>query len=143
MEKKTIANAILDVVRALAVALLTNLVAVLLIAVVVKYTGVTQSVATALNQVVKVLSLAIGTVVGFRSGRFGLVLGAVTGLLFTVLGFSVFSLLAGRPLFTDVTVFDFLLGLASGVFSGVLAVNLRTLSRAKRPTRCHRQRSRA
>ncbi|MBQ4443877.1 MAG: TIGR04086 family membrane protein [Clostridia bacterium] len=143
MEKKTIANAILDVVRALAVALLTNLVAVLLIAVVVKYTGVTQSVATALNQVVKVLSLAVGAVVGFRSGRFGLVLGAVTGLLFTVLGFSVFSLLAGRPLFTDVTVFDFLLGLASGVFSGVLAVNLRTLSHAKRPTRCHRQRSRA
>lgn len=143
MEKKTIANAILDVVRALAVALLTNLVAVLLIAVVVKYTGVTQSVATALNQVVKVLSLAVGAVVGFRSGRFGLVLGAVTGLLFTVLGFSVFSLLAGRPLFTDVTVFDFLLGLASGVFSGVLAVNLRTLSRAKRPTRRRKQRVQA
>jgi len=129
MEKQTVKHAISDILRGLLIALLVNVVAVLLIAVVVKYTGVDQTVATIINQVVKVLSIAIGALVGFRSGRHGLLLGAILGTLYTVLGFATFSLLAGKSLFEGVTVFDFLIGVASGIFSGVLAVNVRGIER--------------
>jgi len=136
MEKSSIKKAIFDVLRGVVLALIINVVLVLIVAVVVKYTGIDQTVATILNQAAKVLSLALGIAIGFRSGRFGWLLGAIVGTVYTVLGFATFSLLSGKSLFTDLTVFDFLIGIAAGVFSGVLAVNLRSLDRS--PKRTHR-----
>lgn len=135
MEKSSIKKAVFDVLRGIIISLVVNVVLVLVIALVVKFTGIDQTVATVLNQVAKVLSLALGITIGFRSGRFGLMLGAIVGAVYTVLGFATFSLLSGKSLFTDLSVFDFLIGIAAGIFSGVLAVNLRTLDRTPRRPR--------
>ena len=140
MEKSSIKKAIFDVLRGIVLSLVINVVLVLVIALVVialvvKFTGIDQTVATILNQAAKVLSLALGIAIGFRSGRYGWLLGAIVGTVYTVLGFATFSLLSGKSLFTDLTVFDFLIGIAAGVFSGILAVNLHTLSRSPQRTR--------
>ena len=132
MEKSSIKKAVFDVLRGIIISLVVNVVLVLVIALVVKFTGIDQTMATILNQVAKVLSLALGITIGFRSARFGLLLGAIVGAVYTVLGFATFSLLSGKSLFTDLSVFDFLIGIASGIFSGILAVNLRTLDRSPR-----------
>ena len=137
MEKSSIKKAIFDVLRGIVLSLVINVVLVLVIALVVKFTGIDHTVATILNQAAKVLSLAFGITIGFRSGRYGWLLGAIVGTVYTVLGFATFSLLSGKSLFNDLTVFDFLIGIAAGVFSGILAVNLHTLSRS--PKRTHRR----
>lgn len=132
MEKSMVKCAVLDVVRATLVALVFNVVGVLITAIVVKYTALSDVAATAINQVLKVVSLALGALLGVRGERLGWLTGAITGLLYTTICFGVFSLLAGTSLFANVTVFDFLLGLAAGVISGILAVNLRSLRRKER-----------
>lgn len=132
MEKGTIKHCVLDILRALLVALLVSLVLVLLLAVVAKYAPMSDTLATVLNQVVKVLSVAVGCLVGFRAKRYGLVLGLVVGLLFTLVSFALFAAISGKLDFGQITVFDFLLGAAVGLASGVLAVNVRTIERRPR-----------
>ena len=143
MEKGMVKQAIFDVLRAVAIALVFNIVAVLIASIVVKYTGISASAATAVNQVLKVISIASGSILGIRSHRLGWALGAIVGLLYTTIGFGVFSLLAGASLFANVSVFDFLIGLAAGVFSGILAVNLRSLDRKPRPGKRARKAAKA
>ena len=135
MHKTIVKQILFDVLRAVVVALIVNVVLVLLVAIVVKYTGISTVAATAVNQVAKVLSIAIGTMVGVRSKRLGWLIGAIVGVLYTTLGFGVFSLLKGSSLFADVSIFDYLLGVAAGVFSGILAVNVRSIERAPRRRR--------
>ena len=140
MDKSAIKRAILDVVRGVIFALVLSMILVLLVSVIAKYTDMSDQVATALNQVIKVVALLGGILLGFRSGRWGLVLGLVTGLLFTVLSFGIFSLISGKLDFNQITVFDFLLGLLAGGASGILAVNVKAL-RASRPPRRKRVRN--
>jgi putative membrane protein (TIGR04086 family) len=140
MEKQNVKIAVLDILRGLIIALIINVVAVLIIALVVKYTGISTSAATIINQVVKVLSVALGIICGFRSRKHGWLLGAAVGLLYTLIGFGTFSLLAGKRLLAEVTVFDFLINGAAGAFAGILAVNLRSIERTPRtPRRLKRQ----
>jgi len=137
MDKSLFKKGILDVVRGLIFSLLYSMVLVLLVSVVVKYTSLDDKVATILNQVIKVLALSLGILTGFKSGKWGLVLGLVTGLLFTLSSFGIFSLISGKLDFGQITVFDFLLGAAVGLAAGVIAVNVRAL-RASRP---HKERA--
>ena len=132
MQKSTVVQVIFDVLRSVAVALIVNVVLVLITAIVVKYTGISTEAATAVNQVAKVLSVAVGALVGVRSQRLGWLIGAISGALFTTLGFAVFSLLKGSSLFAGVSVFDYLLGVAAGVISGILAVNVRCIAKPRK-----------
>lgn len=138
MEKGTVKICILDIVRAVVLSLLASLLLVLLLAVVAKYAPMSDTLATILNQAVKVLAVALGCLMGFRGKRYGLVLGLITGLLFTVLSFALFSLISGKLDFGQITVFDFLLGAAVGIAAGVLAVNVKTLQRKERRSKSPR-----
>ena len=135
MDKSVVKNIVLDVVRATLVALVVNVVGVLLIAIVVKYTAIGEAAATAVNQVLKVVSLTVGALVGIRGGRLGWLTGAIAGLLYTVVSLGVFSLLAGESLFALGNLYDCLLGLVSGEASGILAVNVRGHKAPKRAPR--------
>lgn len=139
MEKSALKRAVLDVLRGIIWSLIASMILVLLVSVIVKYTNMSDEVATALNQVIKVVALFVGVLLGFRSGRWGLLLGALTGLLFTLTSFGIFSLISGDLDFEQITIFDFLLGLVAGAASGILVVNLKSL-RAARPKRTKRQR---
>jgi len=133
MDKSAIKRAILDVVRGVIFALVLSMILVLLISVIAKYTDMSDQVATALNQIIKVIALFGGILLGFRSGKWGLVLGLVAGLLFTLLSFGIFSLISGKLDFNQITVFDFLLGLLAGGASGILVVNLKALKSSRPP----------
>ena len=126
MQKSTVKQVVFDVLRAVALALVVNVVLVLLIAIVVKYSGISATAATAVNQVAKVLSIAVGALVGVRSQRLGWLIGAIAGALYTTLGFGLFSLLNGSSLFADVSVFDYLLGVGAGIVSGIQYKKYRT-----------------
>ena len=139
MEKSAIKRAVLDVLRGVIWSLIASMILVLVVSVIAKYTNMSVEVATALNQIIKVVALFVGILLGFRSGRWGLLLGLITGLLFTLTSFGIFSLISGDLDFEQITVFDFLLGLVAGAASGILVVNLKSL-RAARPKQTKRQR---
>ncbi len=135
MDKSQVKQSIIDVLRAVIFALLYGMLLVLLVSIIVKYTDMSDMLATALNQVIKVLAVVLGCITGFRSKKLGWLQGLLVGLLYTVLSFAGFSLISGQLKFSDVTVYDFLLGIATGLFAGILAVNLRNIDRPKRTGR--------
>ena len=111
--------------------LVFSIVAVLILAVIAKYTQISDGAITAVNQVIKVVALFFGILVGFKKQKLGIVAGLIVGLLYTVLTFALFSLVSGELDFKQISVFDFLIGLGAGAASGVLAVNLKGLKRKK------------
>ena len=133
--KKEKWKGVVDVTRALILSLLFSLLLVLAIAIVAKYAPMSNTLATVLNQVVKVLSVLLGCLVGFRSRRFGWLMGGIVGLLFTLVSFALFSLISGHLDFAKLSVFDFLLGAASGICSGILSVNVHSIERKPRRKR--------
>ncbi len=132
MSKATYKQSILNIVRGTLFSLLFSVVGVLILTIVAKYTEIADKPIMIINQIIKIVACTLGIFVGFRGEKGGFFVGLIVGLLYTVLSFLIFSLLSGGLNFSDVTIYDFLLGIACGVISGILAVNLKGLRRRKR-----------
>ena len=105
-------------------ALVTTLVLVVLFALTIKMTDMSDSVITSINQVIKVLSIMIGTFVMTRAGVRGYVAGLVCGGLYMLVGIVAYCLLEGKLLPALVMMGDLGLGLVTGGLSGLLAASL-------------------
>ena len=105
-------------------ALVTTLVLVVLFALIIKMTDMSDSVITSVNQVIKVLAIMIGTFVMTRGGVRGYVAGLICGGLYMLLGIVVYCLLEGKILPALVMTGDVGLGLVTGGLCGLLAASL-------------------
>ena len=124
--EKGVARWILDVVKTVVIALLISMVSVLVFALVVKSTDVGEDVIGYVNLAIKILSVVIGCLIGFRRGSgFGWLKGVISGLLYVVTSFLVFSAISGELSLADVSVLDLVTGAVVGLLSGVLTVNLK------------------
>ena len=131
MDKTLVKRSILNVLKGVLISLVLSVVCVLILAIIAKYTSISEGAITAINQVIKVLALFFGILIAFKEQKLGIVTGLIVGLIYTVLSFAIFSLVSGSLDFKSITVYDFLIGLGAGAVSGVLAVNLRSLKRKR------------
>lgn len=116
----------LTVLKGSLVALSISLVSILIFAFFIKYVAVPTNAIKPINQVIKGLSLLIGTFVALKKvDKMGLINGLLIGLAYTVLAFVVFSILDGHFEFTKSLVNDLLFGGLIGGVCGVIAVNFR------------------
>lgn len=108
------------------ISLAVSLVGILIFAFFIKYVAVPTSAIRPVNQVIKGLSLLIGTFIALKkSDKMGLVTGLIIGLVYTILAFVVFSILDGHFEFSKTLVNDLLFGGIIGAICGIIAVNLR------------------
>lgn len=116
----------LTVLKGSLVALSISLVSILIFAFFIKYVAVPTNAIKPINQVIKGLSLLIGTFVALKKvDKMGLINGLLIGLAYTVLAFVIFSILDGHFEFTKSLVNDLLFGGLIGGICGVIAVNFR------------------
>ena len=114
------------VLKGTLISLAVSLVGILIFAFIIKYVAVPTSAIKPINQVIKGLSLLVGTYIALRkTNKMGLVSGLLIGLFYTVLAFLVFSILDGNFEFSKTLVNDLLFGGIIGAICGVIAVNLR------------------
>ena len=114
------------VLKGTLISLAVSLVGILIFAFIIKYVAVPTSAIKPINQVIKGLSLLIGTYIALRkTNKMGLISGLLIGLFYTVLAFLVFSILDGNFEFSKTLVNDLLFGGIIGAICGVIAVNLR------------------
>ena len=117
---------ILDIVKTVVVAILCSMILVLVFALVVKATDIDEKGIAYANQGIKIVSVLIGTLVGFkRGGSAGWLKGLISGLLYVFFSFLVFSLISGELSWSNLTWIDFLTSAAVGVICGVIAVNVK------------------
>ena len=116
----------INILKGSLVALSVSLVGILIFAFFIKYVAVPTEAIKPINQVIKGISLLIGTFVALRKvNQMGLINGLLIGLCYTIIAFLVFSILDGNFEFNKTLVNDLLFGGIIGGICGVIAVNVK------------------
>lgn len=116
----------LRILKGSLVSLALSLVLILIFAFFIKYVAVPEGAIKPINQIIKGISLLVGTFVALKkSNQMGLVSGLLIGLSYTILAFVVFSILDGNFEFSKTLVNDLLFGGIIGGICGVIAVNFK------------------
>ena len=103
-----------------------SLIFILLFAFCLKFTGISESLITPINQVIKGVSIFLGVFLALKKYKSqGLVCGLLVGFLFTILAFVSFSALAGCFEFNWSVLTDIIFGAIIGGICGIIAVNLK------------------
>ena len=125
MEKaKNVKTDVTDVLKAVLFATLISLALVLIFAIVIRFANVENKVIMPVNIAIKILSLLIGVMIAFKNPQNGLVKGAISGVIYMLLTFLIFSALNG---FKDVafSCIDLITLPVAGAISVIIAVNLK------------------
>ncbi len=132
MQKGTIKQSIFNILKGVLFSLIISIALVLILAVIAKYTDISDKTISIINQIIKVIALLFGILIGVKNQKGGLIIGAIVGLLYTLITFAIFSAISGKLTFDKITVFDFLISIAVGAISGILTVNLKSLKKGEK-----------
>lgn len=117
-------NILLNGLKGSMLSVCISLVLILIFAFIIKLTSMSDALIKPINQVIKIVSILIGTMfIVKKVKQKGLLLGAMVGLLYSILAFVVFSILNGGFSFDWTLLIDILFGTISGAICGVICVN--------------------
>ena len=117
---------ILSVLKGSLMALSVCLIAILIFAFILRFCAISDNLIKPINQVIKILSILIGTFYGLKKSKdMGLISGLMIGLFFTIIAFVAFSLLDGHFEFGISLLNDCLFGSIIGGICGIIAVNVK------------------
>lgn len=125
MEKSIeIKKDVLDVVKAVLIATVFSLAFVLIFALIIRWASLGNDVIMPVNIAIKILSVLLGVLIGFKQPRNGILKGASAGLIFMLLTFLIFASLNA---FKDVKFnwIDLLSLPVAGAIAGIIAVNVK------------------
>ena len=113
-------------IRGLLAAIAVTLAGMLLLATLIVFVGMSDSLIRILNQVLKAAAVIVGALAGIGlGGDRGLLTGAGIGALYAILGYVLYSLLGENPFHLAELLGELLVSVAAGAASGVLFANLR------------------
>lgn len=102
-----------------------SLISILIFAVIIRFTNISDSFIMPVNQIIKVFSILIGTFMSAKAyPQKGLKMGFFVGLIYSVLAYLIFSILSTRFSFSMTTIIDFVFASIIGAICGVFAVNI-------------------
>lgn len=117
-------NGFFTVLKAVAFALAVSVLAVVVFACVLRVKPLSDRAVYFVNQVVKNLAVIVATLLFIR-GEKGWLKGGAVGLLFTLLSYLTFSIVAHTFSLSALAVAELFVGLIAGAGAGAIAVNLR------------------
>lgn len=122
---KTRKRTLLSLLKGLLIAVALTLVCMLAMAAALVYLQMSDRLLTVLNQVVKLLAIALGTCAAVpRGGSRGLLTGVEIALLYMALGYAMYVLLGGGSFAVGNMLGEMLLGSAVGAVTGAVRANL-------------------
>ena len=124
MEKENqteISSLFLAVLKGVITAIFVTLVGVLIFAFVIKMTGLSSSAIRPVNQVIKSVSIFVGTLLGLKKNKSkSLVKGVLIGLFYAIISFVLFSIL-NKSFALNITLLIDIVFLSSiGAISGII-----------------------
>ena len=127
MDKVKIKNSMWwGVFRGAFIAVSLSLVLILIFALLIKFLNISEALILPINQVIKIVSIFVGTIFTFGANKSkGFVKGLLIGVIYTILAYLVFSILAGQFSFTLTSFSDMLFGGLIGGISGIIVVNIK------------------
>ncbi len=116
---------IFDVLKSIVFSLLFSIIFVLVFAIFVKYLSLGEEVIVPVNYVIKVLSILLGCLFGYKNREKGAVKGLFTGILYYLFSILLFSLFSGNFDLIKINWIDILCLILSGIISGIITVNIK------------------
>lgn len=113
-----------QVLKATLFAVVFSLVYVLLFTLIIHFTRLNQSVIKPVNQVFKIIAIALGAML-FIKGQKGYLKGAITGLCTVIANYILFSIIGGSFELQWTFLIEIALCVLSGLITGIMAVNLK------------------
>ncbi len=123
-EENAYGNGIFTTVKGLLCALAAALLLTVIFASILQVSPLPDSVIYPVNQVIKGVSIALGTVLFVRGDK-GWLKGGAVGLLFTALSYLAFSALGGDFSLSWLILLELVIALLTGAIGGAVGVNLR------------------
>ncbi len=124
MQNESSFDGAFSVVKGALVALGVGLFLSIVFACILRAFHLSDKVVYPVNQVVKAISVAVGTLI-FVRGNKGWLKGGIIGLVFTMLSYLAFSAIGGDFSLSWLIVLETLAGMISGALCGILAVNVK------------------
>lgn len=122
-------SVLFGIIKGSLIALCISLLGVLIFAFILRFVPIADSVISPVNQVIKGVSIFLGTILGLRKVReMGLVSGILIGFLYSCFAFLTFSILSRDFAFDMSLLNDILFGAIIGGICGIIAVNLKKKS---------------
>ncbi|MDR0697288.1 MAG: TIGR04086 family membrane protein [Christensenellaceae bacterium] len=118
-------GAILDILKASLLSLVICLILALILSILIKLIGLSEKTIFPLVQIVKLLSVSGGIIIGFKEKFGGAWKGCVTGLLFSLTSIFVFLILGGKLSSSSFSFYEIASGVSIGMITGIVSVNLR------------------
>ena len=116
------------ILKGVITSLCVSLVAILLFAFILRFTSVSDSIISPVNQVIKGVAIFLGVFFGLKKVKEnGIINGVLIGFFFIILAFLVFSLLDGTFLFNRTLLNDIIFGTIIGAICGIICVNLKKI----------------
>lgn len=128
MNKQKIKNSMwLNILKGSFIAVSLSLVLILVFALLIKFLNISESLIMLINQIIKIVSIFVGTFFTFNaySKNKGFLKGMIMGIIYTILAYSVFSILAKELSFTLTSFTDMLFGGVIGGICGIIVVNIK------------------
>ena len=101
------------------------LICILFVAVIIRFTSISDSFIMPINQVIKVFSILIGCMMGAKTNpEKGLKMGLLVGLFYSIVSYLLFSLLSGSWSIDLSTFVDIVFSTLIGGICGIFAVNI-------------------
>ena len=122
--ERTIGNGIFQILKGAGFALGFSILAVVVLANILRVTPLPDRVIYPINQTIKVVAIVLGSFL-FVRGEKGFLKGGTISLIFTALSYLSFSALGGDFSLSWLVIVEVLLSVFAGVIGGAVAVNLR------------------
>ena len=117
-------DGILQVVKATLAALIFSLVFVIIFTLIIQLASVKASVIKPVNQVFKIIAVAVGGLLFIR-GEKGFLKGAIAGLASVLLSYVLFGIIGGSFAVNWTFALEIVLGSAAVIITGIIAVNVK------------------
>ena len=129
---KTRKRTLLSLLKGLLIAVALTLACMLIMAAALVYLQMSDRLLTVLNQLVKLLAIALGTCAAVpRGGSRGLLTGVEIALVYMALGYAMYVLLGGGSFAVGNMLGEMLLGSAVGAVTGAVRANLSPKRRSR------------
>ena len=124
MQNENSFNGVFSIVKGALFSVAFSLFSAIVFAVILRAGSISDKVIYPVNQAIKVVAVALGTLL-FVRGEKGWLKGGVIGLIFTALSYLAFSALGGDFSLSWLIIAELAVGFFSGALSGILAVNVK------------------
>ncbi len=118
-------NNIVKLLNGTIVAVCLTLILILLFAVLIRFTGINDKVIFPVNQIIKIVSLFVGTFIALKGLKEkGLLKGIIIGFAYYVISYLTFSILQGSFALNIANFYDLILTTVMGGLIGLIVVHM-------------------